>query len=406
MDPLNCIELTLKTPNQRINDIQLKCKEDWTIKNLKEHLQDVYPSKPKWNSQKLIYLGKLLQDDHALIKEVFSSCARTFHLVCHETQTAEYIPSQTPSQSPPTQSSDTATSSSSMPTTTDTTDGLRFRGTQQAQPSSEQHQPSPSMSPSMSPSPYNFPINMQQYQQLNPQQQYQLQMQQYYMQMQQWQYAMSTGQWPYQQNSQPATPSSFTATPPATPLSPQEQPQPQAAQPAQPEAPQPAPQQRPQNVPMNAGPGGAMIQDDNENGQNRDWLDVLYMSMRGLMLLSIIYFYSSTSRFLLVTILGFIVYMYQAGWFTMNRPNPPQEQDAAAQNNVDQPDGEGHQNEEEEGEQDEQNNTEQDENNTENNETNETIEPPSPSVFRIFCTFIVSFVTSLIPATPPPLQQN
>ena len=46
MDALNSIELTLKTPNQRVNDIQLKCREDWTIKNLKEHLQDVYPSKP------------------------------------------------------------------------------------------------------------------------------------------------------------------------------------------------------------------------------------------------------------------------------------------------------------------------------------------------------------------------
>jgi hypothetical protein len=46
MDPLNCIELTLKTPNQRFNDIRLKCDEDWTIKKLKEHLQDVYPSKP------------------------------------------------------------------------------------------------------------------------------------------------------------------------------------------------------------------------------------------------------------------------------------------------------------------------------------------------------------------------
>lgn len=46
MDPLNCIELTLKTPNQRFDDIRLKCNEDWTIKKLKEHLQDVYPSKP------------------------------------------------------------------------------------------------------------------------------------------------------------------------------------------------------------------------------------------------------------------------------------------------------------------------------------------------------------------------
>ena len=93
--------------------------------------------------------------------------------------------------------------------------------------------------------------------------------------------------------------------------------------------PQPAaPQQRPanQNAPMNAGPGGAMIQDEDENGQNRDWLDWLYMSMRGVMLMSIIYFYSSTSRFLLVAILGLIVYLYQAGVFNMRRPEQQQQQ--------------------------------------------------------------------------------
>lgn len=32
--------------------------------------------------------------------------------------------------------------------------------------------------------------------------------------------------------------------------------------------------------------------------------------------------------------------------------------------------------------------------------------PPRPSVFKIFCTFVVSFVTSLIPTAPPALQQN
>lgn len=77
---------------------------------------------------------------------------------------------------------------------------------------------------------------------------------------------------------------------------------------------------------MNAGPGGAMIQDEDENGQNRDWLDWLYMSMRGIMLMSIIYFYSSTSRFLLVAILGLIVYLYQAGVFNMRRPEQQQQQ--------------------------------------------------------------------------------
>ena len=47
---------------------------------------------------------------------------------------------------------------------------------------------------------FSSPItNQQAANQLNPQQQYQMQMQQYYMQMQRWQYAMATGQWPYQQ---------------------------------------------------------------------------------------------------------------------------------------------------------------------------------------------------------------
>ena len=60
-------------------------------------------------------------------------------------------------------------------------------------PSVTQHQPT-------IPNFINSPIiNQQAAHQLNPQQQYQMQMQQYYMQMQQWQYAMATGQWPYQQ---------------------------------------------------------------------------------------------------------------------------------------------------------------------------------------------------------------
>jgi len=123
--------------------------------------------------------------------------------------------------------------------------------------------------------------------------------------------------------SQPVTPSSTPQTPitPSTPNTPQQQDAHQQEQIPQPQ--QPAANQ---NVPMNAGPGGAIMQDDNDedNPANRDWLDWLYMSLRGLMLMSIIYFYSSTSRFILVAILGFIVYLYQAGWFTLRRHHIPE----------------------------------------------------------------------------------
>ena len=114
---------------------------------------------------------------------------------------------------------------------------------------------------------------------------------------------------------------------PVPTLSPQHLPQQQQPQqpPAQQQQQQPQPEVVPnqpnRNVRMNAGPGGVGMQDDddNENPRNRDWLDRLYTSLRAFMLLSIVYFYSSTSRFIMVTILAFLLYLYQNGWFTPRR---------------------------------------------------------------------------------------
>ena len=40
------IKLTVRTPNQRFDDIQVDCDLRWTVRKLKEYLEDVYPSKP------------------------------------------------------------------------------------------------------------------------------------------------------------------------------------------------------------------------------------------------------------------------------------------------------------------------------------------------------------------------
>lgn len=51
-------------------------------------------------------------------------------------------------------------------------------------------------------------------------------------------------------------------------------------------------------------------QDIPEEGlANRDWLDSFYMFSRILVLFSIVYFYSSPIRFLIVSILGFGIYL-------------------------------------------------------------------------------------------------
>lgn len=42
---------------------------------------------------------------------------------------------------------------------------------------------------------------------------------------------------------------------------------------------------------------------------NRDWLDFFYMLSRIIVLFGIVYFYSSPLRFLIVTFLGFAIYL-------------------------------------------------------------------------------------------------
>ena len=107
-------------------------------------------------------------------------------------------------------------------------------------------------------------------------------------------------------------------TPPQTPAPPP----PQAAQPApaqapQPQAPQPqAPQpQANENVQANANAGPLFDDEEDEDNANRDWLDKIYTLCRIGVLLSIFWFYSSTSRFLLLVLTFVLIYLYQCGFF-------------------------------------------------------------------------------------------
>lgn len=69
----------------------------------------------------------------------------------------------------------------------------------------------------------------------------------------------------------------------------------------------PLPENQPANpnIQMNA-QGGAVLNDDE---LNRDWLDWLYTVSRASVLLSIVYFYSSFSRFVMVVGAMLLVYL-------------------------------------------------------------------------------------------------
>ena len=71
----------------------------------------------------------------------------------------------------------------------------------------------------------------------------------------------------------------------------------------------PAAQRRPapQQIRMNA-QGGPVLDDDDEQA-NRDWLDWFYLLIRFGMLLSILYFYSTPTRFIGVISFAVLVYL-------------------------------------------------------------------------------------------------
>uniref|UniRef100_A0A493T287 HERPUD family member 2 n=1 Tax=Anas platyrhynchos platyrhynchos TaxID=8840 RepID=A0A493T287_ANAPP len=122
------------------------------------------------------------------------------------------------------------------------------------------------------------------------------------------------------------------------------------------------------NVQMNA-QGGPVV---NEEDFNRDWLDWMYTFSRAAILLSIVYFYSSFSRFVMVMGAMLLVYLHQAGWFPFRQEGGQQQ----AANNV-----EGNHSGEDAGE-------------------DANIEH-QPGFMASAWSFITTFFTSLIPEGPP-----
>jgi len=84
-----------------------------------------------------------------------------------------------------------------------------------------------------------------------------------------------------------------------------------------------APAGAPQPQVINAGAGGAMagLEEDDDENQQRDALDWLYIASRVLVLFSIVYFYSSLTRFLVVAVCGFFAYLWNMGAFRRDRDN-------------------------------------------------------------------------------------
>nr|XP_056713363.1 homocysteine-responsive endoplasmic reticulum-resident ubiquitin-like domain member 2 protein isoform X1 [Euleptes europaea] len=394
------VTLIIKAPNQKYTDQAVSCCPDWTVGRLKRHLAQVYPSKPSTKDQRLVYSGRLLPD-HLQLKDILRKQDEyhMVHLVCSSrTPPSSPKPDTSREDSGSSASSNISSSEHSGSTTPSATqetlhtatssssDGLRHRNLPQAQSNPTQSHPFPyimqgnvgNQFPGQG-APAGFPV----YPAFSPLQMIwwqQMYARQYYMQ---YQAAVSAQAAPSSESVGPSAPQPAnserapTNEPPAAPNV--------AAQ-----------ENRPvnQNVQMNAQGGPVM----NEEDFNQDWLDWMYMVSRAAILLSIVYFYSSFSRFVMVMGAMLLVCLHQAGWFPFRQEGIQQ---PAANNNAEMNhDGQNVNNagleemerlmddgiDEESGEDGVDGNAEQ-----------------HPGFMASAWSFVTTFFTSLIPEGPPPV---
>lgn len=411
------VKLVIKAPNQKFADHTVDCDHGWTIAELKKHLADTYPNKPREELQKIIYSGKLLHDS-VVLKDVLrqyepEQTTHTVHLVCSgpcaESSTTSPASGSAPGLRNRRSATDTSPSPSSQPSASQSPSSNVSSSTQQAASTPpvnryQQHYGANQMyDPAMM-----YQGNMAAQAQLGATIPFQMPgMFPYSPEQMMWMqqmYAQQMAQ--YMQYFQPAGMDAAQAGDALGPAVHAHVPG-VAADPAaavDPVAVAAAANQRVgeanQQVRMNAG-GGAPIDEDEDEG-NRDWLDWLYTLSRFAVLLSIVYFYSTLGRFMMVFGLFVFVYLYQTGWLLRRRQRPVV---------IDRPEAEEEQNQQNEAQQEDRGEDEAEEAGGEGQgeggeEAVPPAAPPQPSGLAVALSFFVSFFTSLLPQPPVAVNAN
>ncbi|KAF8566856.1 hypothetical protein P879_05179 [Paragonimus westermani] len=81
------LPLVIKSPNDKVPPQNIRCDRVWSVKDLKEHLGESYPTQPDPSSLRLIHAGKLLKDETPLTT-LFKD-PQTVHLVCRNQKVLE-----------------------------------------------------------------------------------------------------------------------------------------------------------------------------------------------------------------------------------------------------------------------------------------------------------------------------
>lgn len=404
-------KLIIKAANQKYEDFVIEEFElNWTIKRLKLYLAENYPQKPESLSIRLIYSGKMLHDHWTLSECLRNSSemkSHVIHLVHSATTKPKESVSERPTSVDPTdeltpdssslsssssQSASSSTSSSPVPTSGPNIIGQSFNQIQANLNSLYQQQQT---------SPDRLMTPKERFEQIHSEYLRYYESQGVLVQQNAWyssyiqQLALYKHMYmEYIQSGQPQqatnTDSSSQATgatrhPQTTQRMPPNQESVPVAQPQinnnnnQQAAPVPEQQQQQQPAPAAADPPPPDVEDD--------WLSLIHNCVSFLVLFSIIFYYSSIERFLVILSIVIILMIYHNGWLTLQRrqaqprlqPQQQRGQDRNAENQ------EGDQGNSENGEQEQQTNGRDSDN---------------PNSFRLFVSFVLTFFTSLVPERP------
>ncbi|GAB6030508.1 homocysteine-inducible, endoplasmic reticulum stress-inducible, ubiquitin-like domain member 1 [Chamberlinius hualienensis] len=394
------IRLVVKAPNQQFDDQVIECAITWTVKKLKTYLSEVYPSKPNAEDQKLIYSGQLLPDNLMLkdiLRQYDTEVVHTVHLVCMPPK--DNVKSSSPSSlSSPSAATSPSTSSRSSRTdnsptynnSNNSSDGLRHRGTIAANNNTSNSEQTQHGQPVVETRPNSLPNSYG----LTPEQ---LNQQLAWMRMygQYMNYYMQQYQGVYGVNLPGVQPQAPISSPEVQPVADQANQNLENVRDRQNEIRR-----------MNA--QGGPVDDDDEMGGNRDWLDWVYVFSRLSVLFAIVYFYSSFNRFVMVVLFAVFLYIYQTGvfWRRDRLPrannnnnqerndhrvveNPPNEN----QNVQDQPQAQA----EQELEQMQRETRELEETMDRDTEPNNRVTQQTVSFLHIAWTFVATFFSSLLP---------
>lgn len=404
------LRLIIKAANQKVEDFIISFELDWTIKHLKKFLAENYPLKPEETSIRLIYSGKMLHDHLTLNECIRHNNSEIKSHIIHLVHSSNKLDQKTSENCPEPDveneltigSSLSSNSSSSSPSTSASTSST---SSPLASPISSTPGAAPHVNQLINQIQNNLNNLYRQREELDtltPKAQFKRLHNEYIRYYEAMGIPVQTNAWyasyvqqlalynhmytNYMQSQMDTHSDTETrrGDQPTTSNNNQNTREPTPAQPEQPQAQQAQPQAQ---QAQQARPAAAAPAAQPEGEREDDWLSLLHNCVSFLVLFSIIYYYSSLERFIVIFTIVTILIIYHNGWLSLQRrqaqPRPAQPQARPPNDNED----------------------EQQQPNENPNLENPTTEqqPPesnTPNTFRLFLTFVLTFFTSLIPERP------